>query len=78
MTGKDGRFLTIDVEEDGVTGALQVYINEEAENGAAHGHQLAGPPCSGTGRVLLTRRLTERDAQAIRFYLDLVFPIRGE
>lgn len=68
--------LTVEVSEDGVTGGLQVALCEVHEDGGGTAHLLAGPEFNGTGRILFARRLTARDAQAIRFYLNAVFPVK--
>ena len=72
MTGTDK--IHIDVCRDGLTNGLQLSINHTDEDGAGHGYRLAGPKFNGSGRVLLSRTLDERDAAEIRRYLDAVFP----
>lgn len=71
MTGH----IYMNVDQDGITGGLQLSIGAYDETGAGHGYRIAGPRYSGTGRKLLKRRLTERDAQEIRAYLDQEFPV---
>lgn len=66
--------LTIEASRDGLTGSLQVSINELDENDLGHGHRLLGPKFSGSGEMLARRDLTGYDADAIRNYLDAVFP----
>jgi hypothetical protein len=73
MTGTDK--ITIDVSRDGLTNGLQLSINQIDEDDAGHGYRLAGPKFNGSGKVLLSRTLDERDAAEIRRYLDAVFPV---
>ena len=54
---------------------LQLSINQTDENGTGDGYRLAGPKFNGSGEVLLTRHLDDRDAAEIRRYLDAVFPM---
>jgi hypothetical protein len=46
------------------------------EHGAGVGYRLAGPMVSSSGKVLLTKTLDADDAEAIRSFLDEVFPSR--
>ncbi|HEY3652342.1 MAG TPA: hypothetical protein VGL33_30540 [Streptosporangiaceae bacterium] len=73
MSGPDK--ITIDVSRDGLTNSLQLSINQLDEDDAGHGYRLAGPKFNGSGKVLLSRTLDERDAAEIRRYLDAVFPV---
>ncbi len=73
MTSTDK--IHIDVCRDGLTNGLQLSINQTDEDGAGHGYRLAGPKFNGSGKVLLSRTLDERDATEIRRYLDAVFPV---
>lgn len=73
MSGTDK--IAIDVSRDGLTNGLQLSINQTGEDGAGHGYRLAGPKFNGSGKVLLSRTLDERDAAEIRRYLDAVFPV---
>ena len=66
--------LTLDVTKDGWTGGIQLSINCVSDNGWGHGYRIAGPKFNGSGSVLLSAKLTERDAGEIRAYLDRVFP----
>ena len=70
--------VTLDVTRDGLTGGHQLSINLLDESNAGHGYRLAGPKFNGTGRVVLSRTLTEDDAKEIRTYLDAVFPLAKE
>jgi hypothetical protein len=71
--GKDR--ITLEVDRDGLTGKLQLSIQQTHENGAGHGYRLAGPKFNGSGKNLLKRELDQRDADEIRGYLDAVFPV---
>ena len=67
--------LTLRVGIDGPTGGVQVSLSQLDEHGAGHGYRLAGPKFTGSGEVLVSRDLDERDAEEIRRYLDAVFPV---
>lgn len=67
--------LVMEVSRDGWTGGLQLSISQKDENGAGHGYRIAGPKFNGSGELLLSRKLDERDAAEIRRYLDAVFPL---
>lgn len=69
--------ITIDVSKDGVTGRLQVSINEVDEKGGGHGYRLAGPKFNGTSTQLIEAELDQRDADEIRGYLDKTFPAKA-
>lgn len=69
--------LTLDVDRDGLTGRLQLSINQWDADGGGHGYRIAGPKYNGTGRSLVRHRLDARDATEIRAYLDKMFPIEG-
>jgi hypothetical protein len=66
--------LVLQVSRDGHTDGLQLSISKLDENDAGNGYRLAGPKFTGSGEVLLSRTLDERDAAEIRRYLDAVFP----
>lgn len=42
---------------------------------AQHGFRFAGSEYDGRGKALLTKKLTQRDADEIRSYLDEAFPV---
>jgi hypothetical protein len=67
-------FVALNVSRDGRTGGLQLSIDQECDNGTGHGYRIAGPKFNGSGENLLKHRLTERDADEIRVYLDSAFP----
>ena len=67
--------VTLEVTRDGWTGKFQLSINQTDENGAGHGYRLAGPKFNGSGRVVLSREITEDDAREIRQYLNIAFPV---
>ena len=69
--------LVMQVSRDGLTDRLQLAISKLDENDAGNGYRLAGPKFNGSGEVLLSRTLDERDAAEIRGYLDAVFPKEG-
>lgn len=66
--------LTLEVSRDGLTGRLQVSINKADENGILGGHRLLGPKFNGTGETLASAEIDRYDADAIRGYLDEIFP----
>lgn len=66
--------LTIEVSRDGLTGGIQVSINEVDDNGSGR-YRILGPKFSGTGTVLAEKKLDEWDAREIRAYLDRLYPI---
>lgn len=66
--------LSIDVDRDGLTGRLQVSINQRDENGHGHGHRLLGPKYLGASEQIATAELSQYDADSIRTYLDANFP----
>lgn len=52
---------------------LQLNVSQLDENGAGHGHRIAGPKFVGSGSQLLGRvRLSPADVEALRGYLDRV------
>jgi len=59
--------IRIEVYRDGWSNALQVSIG----NGRT-GYRIAGPKFNGSGKCLLSKKLTERDVREIREYLDEV------
>jgi hypothetical protein len=67
--------LTIEVSRDGWTKGFQLSISKLDETGVGDGYRLAGPKFNGSGKVLLSRTLDERDAEEIRRYLDAMFPV---
>ena len=66
--------IVIDVDRDGLTGGLQLNIAKVDEDGKGFGHRLAGPKYVGASENLLSREINRYDADAIREYLDAVFP----
>jgi hypothetical protein len=55
-----------------VTGAVQLSIELLDEKGSGHGYRICGPKFMADSTLLRTYTLTERDADEIRKYLDLV------
>lgn len=62
------------VSRDGLTGGLQLAINERHPDGSGGGFRIAGPKFSGTGQDLLRAKVDERTAKEVRYYLDKAFP----
>jgi len=56
--------IKIEVYQDGWTNGLQVCICDH--NG---GYRIAGPKFNGSGKLLLSKTLNERDIQEIQSYL---------
>lgn len=67
--------VTLDVDQDRLTGGIQVSINavDDGENGG-HGYRIAGPKYLGASTSLRRHLIDERDAAEIRRYLDLCHP----
>lgn len=65
--------ITLEVDQDGLTGKLQLSINERDEKGTGWGYRLHGPKFNGSGKNLLEHDLTQADADEIRKYLDKAF-----
>jgi hypothetical protein len=61
--------LAIEVYRDGWTDDLQVALMADGS-----GYRLAGPKFNGSGSVVLSYALTQRDADEIRRMLDRAFP----
>lgn len=59
--------VTITVDQDGLTGQLQLSITD-----GETGFRLAGPKYIGSSENLLTAALDQRDADEIRTYLDKI------
>lgn len=58
-----------DLDRDDLTGGLQLSINDG--NG---GYRIVGPKFSGSSKRLQHYRISERDAEKIKEYLDCAFP----
>lgn len=64
--------VVLKVSKDRWTGGLQLSI------GDGHGgYRIAGPKFNGSSETILSRTLTERDAEEIRSYLDEAFPLKS-
>jgi hypothetical protein len=61
--------LAIEIYRDGWTDALQIALMA-----GESGYRLAGPKFNGSGSVVLSHTLTQRDADEIRRMLDREFP----
>lgn len=72
QSAENGTHLTLDVDRCGR--AFQVSISEVNDEGSGHGYRIVGPKYGGDSVGVLSHRLTERDANEIRNYLDRVFP----
>lgn len=68
---KPVKAVTISVERDGWTGALQLSVNDESG-----GFRLCGPKFNGSSTPVLIWIADERGADALRRYLDAAFPPR--
>lgn len=64
--------VELHVDKDGWTGGLQLNICHPKSGG----YRIAGPKYNGSSTNVLMYRLTERDANEIRRYLDESFPPR--
>ena len=69
MKEKDS--ITLNVDQDGWTGKLQLSIGDR--NG---GYRICGPKYNGSSKNLLTRLITKQDAAEIRRCLDKAYPIK--
>ena len=67
----DPRSAFLSIYKDGWTGGIQLSI----EDASGSGFRLAGPKFNGSGKPLLRTKLTQRDADEIRRYLDRAFPL---
>ena len=68
---------TIEVSQSGTTRGLQLSINETRANGYGAGYRIAGPKFDGTGKVLLSHEITERDAKEIYAVIKHLLPPGG-
>ena len=66
------KYTRVAVETDT---ANRMSINAYEANDSGHGYRLAGRKYDGTGSRVVVADLSQRDADEIRKYLDLVFPI---
>lgn len=64
--------VTINVERDGLTGKLQLSINDVDESGSGSGYRIAGPKFNGTSTTLLSAPISRHDAKQIIAYLEAV------
>lgn len=63
--------VVIELSRDGVTGALQLSINQYGDDGVAgHGYRIFGPKFNGTGELLKCHVVDERDIAELREYLN--------
>lgn len=69
--------IEIGLYRDGLTKGLQMSIDYADENGDGHGYRLAGPKFSGSSSRIFVHRLSSSDADRIRQYLDLEFPVKS-
>lgn len=69
MPKNQSNFVYFDIDEF-QTGDLQLSINVDA-NDIGYGYRLAGPKFDGTSKNVLRHKLTVRDINEIREYLDL-------
>lgn len=60
----------LSVSKDGWTGGIQLSICDESGSG----FRIHGPKFNGSGKNLVDHKLTQRDADEIRRYLDRAFP----
>lgn len=68
--------LEIRLDRDGWTKGLQLSIDLSDEKDGI-GYRLAGPKFNGSSTPVFSHRLTERDANELRRYLDMAFPPVG-
>lgn len=66
--------IYIDVDRDRYTGQLQVSISRRDKDGLGYGYRIAGPKYTGSSENLIRHKLTERDANEIRTYINNQFP----
>lgn len=64
---KAGVFLTVDITPEG---HHQMSIEEKDEEGYGLGYRLHGPKYDGRSSNIVRHRISERDAESIRRYLD--------
>lgn len=70
IVGDSVRSIYISVDQQGEQ--LQVSINAREPDGRRHGYRIAGPKYDGSGKTLLTHRITASDANEIRSYLAAI------
>lgn len=58
------------VDRDGWTGGYQLAIDDDAGTG----FRISGPKYNGSSKRVIRHKLTERDANNIRAYLDKIAP----
>lgn len=68
------RSAFLSIYEDGWIGGIQLAI----EDTSGSGFRIAGSKFNGSGKLLNKHKLSERDAQEIRGYLDRAFPPNEE
>lgn len=68
--GPTGGSAFLSVSKDGWTGGIQLSICDESGSG----FRIHGPKFNGSGKNLVDHKLTQRDADEIRRYLDRAFP----
>lgn len=61
------------IDRDGWTGGLQISIDSDGT-----GCRITGPKYNGSSVSMKKHKLTERDAQEIRRYLDKAFPVEAK
>ena len=70
MARKPGIYFCIDRRS--IDGAIQLSIDEIDETDGGIGYRICGPKYDGSGRNLVTHRLTDRDVKEIARYLRKV------
>jgi hypothetical protein len=67
--GNEFNIAVLTVDRDGLTGGLQIAIQQENAEGAAIGTRLHGPKYSGTGEQLIRHVITPADRDEILRWL---------
>lgn len=60
------------MDKDSLTGAFQMGISFENQDGGGHGYRIAGAKYSGNSKCILSKEMSSRDAAEIISYLEKV------
>ena len=72
MQTKNPETLELNLYKDRLTGDYQVSLDIPEKTG----FRLMGPKFTGNSMKMRTHKLTENDANEIRWYLNKVFPVK--
>lgn len=62
------------VDKDGWTGGIQTSIDIADDKDGGIGYRISGPKYNGSSKSLAKVVLSQRDAEQIRQYIDMVYP----